>query len=108
DLFESVLTVAADAEAEPDDFLLLRGKRLQDVRRFVADVRIDDGVDGRAHPAVFDQVAKGRFAIPAHGSFERNGVSRNGLQLLDLLNRDVHAAADLFVRGYAAKFLFEF
>jgi len=44
DLFQSVLALAADAEAQPDHFLLLRREGLQDIRGFVAYIRIDDGI----------------------------------------------------------------
>ena len=68
---------------------------------------VDHGVDGRAHPAVFDQIAQRGFAVAADRRFERHRIARDGLQLLDLLHRNVHAAADFFVGRSAAQFLFE-
>src|SRR5262249_56948256 len=97
DLFERVLALAADSEAHPDDFLFLRGKGLQNTRSLVADIRLDHGIDRRADPAVLDQVAQGGFAVTADRSLERHRVTRDRLQLLNLLDRDVHPAADFVV-----------
>src|SRR5579884_724676 len=107
DLFERVLALAADAEPEADDLLFFGREGLEDVSRFVTDVGVDDGVHGRADPAVFDEIAEGRFAVAADRGFERHRVARDGLQLLDLLNRNVHAAADFVIGGSAAEFLLE-
>ncbi len=74
---------------------------------FVADIGIDHGVDRRTHPAVFDQIAQRGFAVAADRRFERHRIARDGLQLLDLLHRNVHAAADFVVGGRAAQFLFQ-
>jgi hypothetical protein len=61
-----MLAFAADAETQPDHFLLFRRQGLQNVGGLVADVGIDHGVHGRTHPAVLDQIAQRRFAIAAH------------------------------------------
>ncbi len=66
DLFKRVLALAADAEPQPDHFLFLGRERLQDVRGFIPDIGIDDGVDRRTHPAVFDEIAQRGFSIAAH------------------------------------------
>src|SRR5690242_18343184 len=107
DFFEGVLALAADTEAEADNLLFLGREGLQDIGGFVADVGIDDGVHRRADPAVFDEIAESGFAIAADGSFQRYRVAGDGLQLLDLFDRDVHAAADFFVGRDAAELLFE-
>src|SRR4051812_17499658 len=107
DFFERVLALAADAEAEPDHLLLLRRKRLQDVRGFVAYVRVDNRIDRRTYPAILDQIAESRLTITTHGSFERHWIARDGLELLDLLHRDIHPAADLLVRRGTTHFLLE-
>src|SRR5579863_2871709 len=92
DFLERVLALAADAEAQADHFLLLGRKRLEDVGGLVADVGVDHGIDRRTYPAVFNQIAQGGFPIAAYRRFERHGIARDGLQFLDLLHRDVHAA----------------
>src|ERR1039457_4593147 len=65
DLFECVLALAADAEAHADHFLLLRREGLEDAGGFIADVGFNHGVDGRAHPAILDEIAEGGFAVAA-------------------------------------------
>ena len=45
DLFERMLALAADAETQPDHFLFLRRKRLQDAGGLVANVGFDYGID---------------------------------------------------------------
>src|SRR5262249_40271954 len=107
DLFQSVFTLAADSEPQTDHFLLLGGERLQNSSGLIANIGLDDGIDRRSHPAILDQVAQSGFSITADGSFERNRIAGNGLELLHLFHGDVHAAADLFVGGSAAKLLFE-
>src|ERR1700676_1569190 len=57
DLFERVLALAADAEAQADHLLLPRSKPLDDVGHLVADVGAVHCVDGRAYLTIFDQVA---------------------------------------------------
>src|SRR5258708_3870604 len=57
DLFKRVLALAANAEAQTDHLLLLGRKRLEDVGGLVADVGVDHCVDGRADPAILDEVA---------------------------------------------------
>jgi hypothetical protein len=101
DLFERVLAFAADAEAQADDFLLLGRKRLQNIRGFVADVGVDHGINGRSNPAVFNQVPERGFTVAADRSFERHRVAGHGLELLDLLHRNVHAAMRM-VRDWSA------
>src|SRR5690348_14916674 len=81
DLLESVLALAADAEAQPDHFLLLRRQGLQNVGGLIAHVGVDDCIHGGADPTVFDEIAKSGFAIPAHWRLQRYRVARNGLQL---------------------------
>src|SRR5208283_454902 len=71
-LFQRMLAVATDPEAQADDFLFFWRKSLQDGRRLLADVRVDDRIHGRGHPTVLDQVAQRRLAIAADGRFERN------------------------------------
>src|SRR5258708_15474654 len=61
DLFEGVLALAADAEAQPDDLLFSRREDLQDAGGFVAHVPFVDGVHRRADRAIFDQVAERRI-----------------------------------------------
>src|SRR5581483_2506444 len=107
DFFERVLALAADAEAEADHFLFFGRERLQDISCLVANIRIDYCIDGGADPAVFDEVAESGFAVAADGRFERYGISGNGLEFLDLFDRNIHATADFFVGWYAAEFLFE-
>src|SRR5271170_1444221 len=107
DLFESMLALAADAEAQPDDFLFFRRQGLQNVGGLIAHVGIDYRVDGRTYPAVFDQISQRGFAVAADRSFKRHRIARNGFQLLDLLDRNVHAAADFVVGRHASQFLFE-
>src|SRR5579863_1571719 len=105
DFFQGVLALAADAEAQPDHFLFLGRQRFQNIGGLVANVRIDDRVNWRSNPAVFDQIAEGRFTIAADRRFERNRVARNGLELLYFLDRNVHAPADFVVGRSAAQFL---
>src|ERR1022692_3951330 len=96
DLFQRVLALAADAEAHANYLLLFRGERLEDAGRLIAHIGFNYGIDGRAHPAVFDEIAQGRFAVAAHRGFQRYRIARDGLQLLDLLHRDVHPAEKVF------------
>src|SRR5665213_1448474 len=105
DLFERVLAFAADAEAEPDHLFLFGRQGLEDTGSLVPDIGLDDRVDRRPDPAILDQIAQSRFAVATDRRFERHRVARDGLELLDLLDRDIHAAADLFVGGSAAHFL---
>src|SRR5271154_3261965 len=69
DLFERVLPLAADAEAQADHLLLFRRKRLENVRGLVADIGVDHRVDRRTDPAIFNQVAERRFTVPSDRSF---------------------------------------
>jgi len=85
DLFQGMLALTADTKTQSDDFLFLRRESLQYVRRFILDVRVNNSVNGRSDPLVFNQVAKGGLAIAANRSLERDWVARDGLQLLDLL-----------------------
>src|ERR1039457_4543831 len=55
DFFERMLALAADAEAHADHLLLLGGESLEDAGSFVANVGLNYGIDGGAHPAVFDE-----------------------------------------------------
>src|SRR5271170_907559 len=107
DLFESVLALAADAEAQADHFLFFRRQGLQNISGLVAHVRIDHRIHGRTYLAVFNQIAQRGFAVAAYWSFQRHRIARNGLEFLDLLHGNVHAAADFVVGRDAAKFLFE-
>src|SRR5712692_235312 len=93
DFFQRMLALAADAEAQTNHLLFLRREGLQDIGRLIADVGVDYGIYRRSHPAVFDQIAQGGLAVAAHRRLQRNRVARNGLQLLDLLYRNVHATA---------------
>src|ERR1700682_144279 len=68
DLFQSVLALAADAEAQPDHFLLFRRQGLQDIGGLVPHIGIDYSIHRGTHPAVFDQVAQRRFSVAAHWS----------------------------------------
>src|SRR5437762_4913825 len=65
DFFESVFALTANSEAKPDDLLLFRRERFEDVGGFVANIRIDNGVDRRPDPAIFDEIAQSGFAIPS-------------------------------------------
>src|SRR6185312_1686054 len=107
DFLKRVLPLAAYPKSKPDYFLLFGRKRLQDSGRLIPHVRLDHGVNRRADPAVFDQVAESRFAIAADRRLQRDRVARNGLQLLHFLDRNVHASADFFIGWRTAKFLFE-
>src|SRR5450755_526393 len=107
DLFESVLALAADAEAQPDHFLFFWRQGLQNIGGFIADVRIDHCVYRRTHPAVFNQISQRRLTVAAYRRFKRHRVARDGLELLDLFNGNVHAAADFIVGRHAAQFLVE-
>jgi hypothetical protein len=42
---------------------------------FIANVRFDHRIDGRTHPAVFDQIAQRRFPISPDRRFERNRIA---------------------------------
>src|SRR5262245_48628157 len=70
DLFESVLSLTADAEAKPDDLLFLGRKCFQDVCRLIADVGVDYRIDRGADPAILNKIAKSGLAIAADGGFE--------------------------------------
>ena len=107
DFFERVLALAADPETQPDHLLLFGRKRLQDVGGLVANVGVDHRIHRRAYPAVFNQIAQRRFAIAADRRFERHRIARNGLQLLDLFDRNVHAARDFVVGRSAAQLFFK-
>src|SRR5205085_347284 len=73
DLFERVLAaVVAEAEAHLDDLLLARGERRQNLVRYLAQVRDDDGVRGVKYGLVLDEVAEVRVLFLADGSFERD------------------------------------
>ena len=69
DLFKRVLALATNSEAEPDDFLFFWRERLQNVRGFIAYIRIDNSIDRRADPAIFNEVAERRFTVAAHRCF---------------------------------------
>src|SRR5687768_8668908 len=88
DFLERVLALAADTEPQADDLLFFRRESLQDVRRLVPHVRVDNGIHRRAHPAVLDEVAERRLAVAANRRLERNRIARNGLELLNLFHRD--------------------
>src|ERR1700679_1841982 len=75
DLFERVLTLAADAETQTDHFLFFGRERFQNVGGFVADVGVDYRVHRRPYPAVFDQIAQRRFAVAADWSFQRHRIA---------------------------------
>src|SRR5215467_6505891 len=81
DLFERMLPLAADAETQADHLLFLGRKCLEDVDGFVAHIAVDHRINGRAYPAVFDQIAERGFAIAADRRFKRHGVARDGFQL---------------------------
>src|SRR6185437_8340499 len=70
DFFEGMFTFTPDAEPKPDNLFFFRGKRFQNIRGLVTNVGIDDGIDGRADPAIFNQIAQRRFSIPADGGLE--------------------------------------
>src|SRR5262249_11391721 len=69
DLLQGVLALTADTKPQADHFLFLGRERLQDARRFVADVGFDHGVDRRTYPAILDQVAQRGFSIPSDRGF---------------------------------------
>src|SRR5271169_3314028 len=75
DFLERMLTLAADAEAQTDNFLLFRRERLEDVRGLVANVGIDHRIHRRSNPAVFDQIAECGLTIAADRRFERNRIA---------------------------------
>ena len=62
---------------------------------------------GGTDPAVFDQVAQGGFAVAAYRGFERDRVAGDGLQLLDLLDRNIHPAANFVICRSTAEFLLQ-
>src|ERR1035441_8051859 len=107
DLFQSVLALAADAEAQPDHFFFFRRQGLQNISGLIAHVGVDYRIHGRTNPAVFNQISKRGFTVADHGRFKGNRVARDGFELLDLLDRNVHAAADFVIGRYAAQFLFK-
>src|SRR5713101_1187679 len=106
DLLQGVLALAADPKSQPNHFLFPGGECPQDARRLIANVGLDYGIDRRSDPMVLDQIAQRGLAI-ARG-FEGNRVAGNGLQLLDLLDRDVHPAASFFICRSSAQFLLQF
>src|ERR1035438_2504132 len=97
DLLECVLALAADAEAHADHLFLLGRARLGDPGGFIADVGFNDGVDGGAHPTIFDEIAEGGLAVAANRGFERYRIPGDGLELLDFLHGDVHPAANFVI-----------
>ena len=103
-----MLALAADAETEANHLLFLGRKRLQDAGGLVANVGFDHRIYRRSHPAILDQVAQGRFTIPPDWSLERNRIPRNGLQLLDLFDWNVHPAADFVICRSSSEFLLQF
>src|SRR3982075_1786217 len=94
-LLQGVLASAADAEAQADHLFFLRRQGLQNVGGLIANVGVDDRVYGGTDPPVLDEIAKSGLAVPAHGCFQRDRIARDGLQLLHLLDRNIHPAADL-------------
>src|ERR1700730_6386077 len=107
DLFERVLTLTANSETKPDDLLFFRREGLENVRGLVANIGIDDGVNRPTNPSVFCQVTERGFPVAAHRRFERDRVTGDGLQLLDLLDGNVHAPADFIVGRHAPQLFFE-
>src|SRR5438128_2262784 len=85
DFFQSMLPLTADSEAQPDDLLFFGREGFENIGGLVAHVRVDDGVHGRANPAIFDQIAEGGFAVAAYRGLQRYRIAGDGLQLLDLL-----------------------
>ena len=93
--------------SQPDDFLFLRRERLQNARGFVADVAFDHRVHRRPNPAVFDLRPEPiRHRGPP--GFRAIPDPSNRLQLLHLLDRNVHTPPDLVVSWCAAQFFFQF
>ena len=54
DFLEGMLALASDAEAQTYDLLFFRREGFQDIGSFVANVGIDDGIDGRTDPTILD------------------------------------------------------
>src|SRR6476646_4647236 len=103
--FQSVFGAVFKAEAHLDDFFFTRGERAQHLRGLVLEVHVDDGLSGRDHGAVFDEVAQVRIFFFTNGRFQRDRLLRDLEHLAHFGHGDVHALGDLFRRGLAAEFL---
>src|ERR1044071_1100246 len=94
--FQSVLGAVFKAEAHLDDFFFTRGERAQHLRGLVLEVDVDDGLGGRDHGAVLNEVAQVRIFFFADGRLQRDGLLRDLEHLAHLGHRDVHTLGDLF------------
>src|SRR5260370_6303867 len=91
-LFQSVLALTADAETQPDHFLLFRREGLQNIGGLVPDVGIDHRLHRGNHPAILDQVAPRRFAVAAPWRLQRHPNARDDLQRLGPFYRNIPTA----------------
>ncbi|MCU1332725.1 MAG: hypothetical protein JWM08_1717, partial [Candidatus Angelobacter sp.] len=87
--FQSVLGAVFKAEAHLDDFFFARGERAQHLRGLVLEVDVDDGLSGRDHGAVLNEVAQVGIFFFTDGRFQRDGLLRDLENFPDFCDRDV-------------------
>src|SRR5262249_40019598 len=107
DLFQGVLAAVAEAEPHLDDLLLARAERLHHGFRLLAQIQFNDGLRGRQHSAVFDEVAEMAVLFLADRGFERDGFLGDFKNLAYFTDRQIHARRNLVRRRLPAELLDE-
>src|SRR5437867_582142 len=107
DLLQGVLAAVGEAEAEPQDLLLARGERVEDLVRLLAEREADDRLDWRHDLLVLYKIAQMAVFFLSDRRFERNRLLRDFQYFAHLVHGDVHLRRDLLRGGLAAELLHE-
>src|SRR5512142_3227884 len=107
DLLQRVVGLLPDAEAHPEDLLLARRERGEDLPRLLGQVHVDDRVRGGDDRLVLDEVAQVAVLLLADGRLERAGLLRDLEDLANLVERQFHLLRDLLRSRLAAKLLYQ-
>ncbi len=90
DLFERMLAPILQPESHADNLLFARAQSLQNLRRLLAQIKIDHRFRWRYHAPVDNEIPQVRLFLLAHRSLQRNRLLRNPQYLAHLAHRQFH------------------
>src|SRR5579884_3198668 len=105
DFFQSMLRSVFKTKAHLDDFFFTRRECTQHLRGLVLEVHVDDGLSGRDHGAVLNEVAKVRVFFFTDGRLQRDWLLRDLEDLAHFGHRDIHALGNFLRSWLAPEFL---
>src|SRR5262245_2067535 len=107
DLLQRQVGRLPDPEPEPQDLLLTRRERAQDLTGLAAQVARQRRVEGGDRPLVLDEVAEVAVVLLPDRCLERDRLAGDAEHTPDLVGRQLHMGTDLLGRGLAPELLDE-